>query len=142
MTRPFRLTAPVTPEDDLHTAVAHALDRLLLPPATWTTFPAGQVELTAQAAAKLARLGLKAGWPDLLVLHGVLHGIELKTLDGRLSRTRSVRTRRGTLRLVEGQQDTFPRLEAAGMKIAVCRTVGEVLTALAAWNIPVRRTAS
>ena len=32
MRRPFRLLAPVVPEDDLHAAVAQALDLLLLPP--------------------------------------------------------------------------------------------------------------
>jgi hypothetical protein len=138
MTRPFRLAATTAPEDELHAAVAHALDVLLLPPATWTTFFAGNVELTGQAAAKLARLGLKRGWPDVLVLHGVLHGIELKRVDGTLSRTRTVRTRRGTLRIVEGQRDTFPRLEAAGMKIAVCRSVDEVLATLTGWKIPLR----
>lgn len=138
MSRPFRLMASIVPETDLHESVANALDLLLLPPATWTTFPAGCVELTGQAAAKLARLGLKRGWPDVLVLHGALHGIELKRVDGTLSRTRTVRTRRGSLRIVEGQRDTFPRLEAAGMKIAVCRSVDAVLVQLAAWNIPLR----
>ena len=136
--QPFRLALPSPPEEELHAAVARALDLLLLPPATWTTFFAGNVELTGQAAAKLARLGLKRGWPDVLVLHGGLHGIELKRIDGALSRTRTVRTRRGALRIVEGQRDTFPRLEAAGMKITVCRSVNEVLAQLRAWNIPLR----
>jgi hypothetical protein len=35
----------VVAEDDLHAAVARALDLLLLPPAEWTTFPAGSVPL-------------------------------------------------------------------------------------------------
>jgi hypothetical protein len=139
MSRPFRLVAPVPPEDDLHAAVAQALDVLLLPPAQWTTFPAGHIELTGQAAAKLARLGLKRSWPDILVLHGVLHGVELKRHGGTLSRTRTVRTRRGRLRLVEGQRDVFPRLEAAGMKLAVCDSVDAVLAQLAAWGVPMRR---
>ena len=139
--RPFSLAAPITPENDLHAAVAHALDVLLLPPATWTTFPAGHVELTAQAAAKLARLGLKRNWPDILVLHQVLHGIELKRTGAALSRTRTVRTRRGRLRTVEGQRDVFPRLEAAGMRLAVCTSVDEVLAQLAAWDVPLRRRA-
>jgi hypothetical protein len=141
MTRPFQLVAPIAPEDDLHAAVAQALDLLLLPPAQWTTFPAGHVELTGQAAAKLARLGLKRNWPDVLVLHGVLHGIELKRPGGTLSRTRTVRTRRGRLRIVEGQRDVFPRLEAAGMKLTTCDSVTAVLDALAGWGVPLRRHA-
>src|SRR5579872_3444044 len=136
--RHFRLTAPVPPEDDLHVAVAQALDVLLLPPAAWTTFPAGHVELTGQAAAKLARLGLKRNWPDVLVLHGVLHGIELKRHDAALSRSRMVRTRRGRPRYVEGQRDAFPRLEAAGMRLAVCDSVDAVLDTLGRWGVPLR----
>lgn len=79
MTRPFRLAPPVPPETDLQEAVAQA------------------------------RMGLKRSWPDVLVLHGVLHGIELKRPGGKLSRTRAVRTRRGGLRIVEGQRDAFLR---------------------------------
>jgi hypothetical protein len=132
MTRPFRLVAPGALEDDLH-AVAQALDVLLLPPAQWTTFSAGH-ELTGQAAAKLARLGLKRSWPDILVLHG----IELKRVGGTLSRTRTVRTRRGRLRIVEGQRDAFPRLEAAGMRLATCDSVDAVMAQLTAQGVPLR----
>jgi len=139
--RPFRLVAPIVPEDDLHENVAAALDLLLLPPAQWTTFPAGHIQLTGQQAAKLHRLGLKRSWPDLLVLHGSLFGIELKRPGGKLSRTRTVRTRRGRLRIVEGQAETFPKLEAAGMKLATCDSVDSVLETLRIWDIPLRRAA-
>jgi hypothetical protein len=137
--RPFRLTAPVTPEGDLHECVATALDHLLLPPARWTTINAGHVKLTGQQAAKLHRVGVKPGWPDIEILHsGQVYGVELKKIGGALSRTRTVRTKRGALRMLEGQTDEFPRLIAAGMKIAVCHTVDEVLAALAAWGLPLR----
>jgi hypothetical protein len=136
--RPFRLTAPIPPENDLHAAVAAALDRLLLPPAEWTTFPAGHVPLPPQFATKLARLGLKRSWPDILVLHGVLHGIELKRPGEKLSRARFVRNRRGTLRFIEGQREVFPRLEAAGMLIATCSSVADVLAQCRAWGLPLR----
>lgn len=136
--RPFRLSEPVAPEEHLHEAVARALDLLLLPPAEWTTFPAGSVPLPPQFAAKLSRLGLKRGWPDVLVLHGRLFGIELKRVGGTLSRTRVVRTRSGALRQLDGQVDVFPRLIAAGMAIAVCRSVDDVLAALSCWRVPLR----
>lgn len=136
---PLRLVAPVPAEADLQADVARALDLLLLPPAQWTTFPAGHVQLPKAAAAKLSRLGLKRGWPDVLVLHGALHGIELKRPGGRLSKTRTVRTKRGALRVLDGQEDTFPRLEAAGMRIAVCETLEDVMAALDRWKIPMRR---
>jgi hypothetical protein len=64
-------------------AAAALLDRAwgkpLMPLAMWTAFPAGHVRLPPHAAAKPARLGLKRGWPDVLILHaGRLHGLELK----------------------------------------------------------------
>jgi len=42
------------------------------------------------------------------------------------------------LRQLDGQVDVFPRLVGAGMQIAVCRSVNEVLAALAGWGIPTR----
>jgi hypothetical protein len=136
--RPYRLTEELTPEDELHASVAAMLDRLLLPPAEWTTFPAGSVPLPPRFGAKLTRLGLKRGWPDILILHDRLYGIELKRRGARLSRTRLVRTRSGALRELAGQEDVFPRLEQAGMQIAVCRTPEEVLATLHRWQLPVR----
>src|SRR5436190_8545260 len=136
--RSFRLTAPVTTEQTLHETVADALDKLLMPPAEWTTFPAGSVPLPPQFAAKLSRLGLKRGWPDVLVLHSRIIGIELKRRGGRLSRTRFVRTRRGALRELAGQEDVFPRLQAAGMTIGVCSSLTEVLAFLGACGVPLR----
>jgi hypothetical protein len=139
VSRPFRLTPPIAPEAELQEAVADALDMLLLAPAMWAAYPAGHIQLSGQAAAKLARMGLKRGWPDVLVVHGgAVHGVELKRHGSGLSRTRTVRTRRGSLRIAEGQLDTFPRLEAAGMRLAVCDTVEAVLQALAAWGVPLR----
>ena len=138
MTRAFRLIAPVPLENDIHASVAAALDLLLMPPATWATYPAGHIQLPPQAAAKLTRVGLKRGWPDILILHQSLYGIELKRPGGKLSRTRIVRTRRGAPRILEGQTEVFPRLIAAGMEIATCESVDQVLTQLHAWNIPLR----
>lgn len=140
--KPFRLTAPVAPEVDLHAAVAEALDLLLLPPTVWCSYPAGHIALTGQQAARLARIGLKRNWPDVLVLHaGVLHGIELKRPGEALSRTRQVRTRRGGLRVVEGQTEGFARLVEAGMQIGVCTSVEQVLTVLRLRGVPVRALA-
>lgn len=139
--RPFRLTAVPVPELALHEATAKALDLLLLPPAAWTTFPAGSIPLPPQWAAKLRRMGLKPGWPDILVVHGGrIIGVELKRIGGVLSRTRTVRTRSGSLQIVEGQRDTFARLQSAGMIIVVCETVQAVLSALTRLDVPIRAT--
>ena len=122
----------------MHEAVAAALDLLLLKPAEWTCFPAGHVPLPPRYAVKLARMGLKRSWPDILVLHGALHGIELKRPGELLSRARWVPTRKGGKRFVEGQREVFPRLEAAGMKLATCHSVVGVLDQLAVWGVPLR----
>ena len=44
------------------------------------------------------------------------------------------------LRQLDGQVDVFPRLIRAGMQIAVCRSIPEVLAALAGWGVPTRGT--
>lgn len=136
--RPFKLRAPVIPEEDIHVSAGHLLDRVLLPPAKWTTFPAGNVPLPPEYAAKLARLGLQRGWPDILVVCGAVYGIEIKRRGGCLSKTRTVRTRSGAQRVLLGQEDVFPQLEEAGMRIAVCHDQDEVLDALVAWGLPIR----
>jgi hypothetical protein len=140
-TRGFKLTAPPVEEDRLHETIAAALDLLLLPPAVWTCFPAGNVPLPPEYAAKLWRMGMKPGWPDILVLHRWLYGIELKRDGGVLSRTRKVRTRRGGFRMVEGQTEVFPRLISAGMCIAVCKSLDDVIAALGDWQVPMRARA-
>jgi hypothetical protein len=137
--RPFRLTPPELPEQELHENVAALCRHLVAPPAAWAFYPAGGVQLAPFQAAKLARMGLQRGWPDFLFLHDTrIFGIELKAAKGRLSKTRIVRTRSGAPRILDGQEDVFPRLEAAGMTIAVAHSVEEVLAQLEAWAIPLR----
>jgi hypothetical protein len=140
MPKVFRLTAPAPSEDELHAAVRDALDTFLAPPAFWTTMPAGGYLLSAAARARLYRLGLKTGLPDVLLWHARRsYGIELKDRDGRLSRTRVVRSKRtGRVRIVVGQQERHAELRAAGMEVAVCRSVDDVLRAVADWRLPVR----
>jgi hypothetical protein len=129
----------VVPEQELHEAVAKALAFLVIPPAQWTTFPAGSVPLPPEFATKLYRLGLARGWPDILLIHqGQTFGLELKRPGASLSATRTVRTRRGSLRVLIGQRDVHPLLEAAGMRIAVCHSVDEAIDQCHAWGIPMR----
>jgi hypothetical protein len=137
----FKLTPPEPDEDALHASVKAVLDLLLLPPAQWTTFPAGGL-LSPQAASRLWRLGLKPGWPDILIVHNsALFGVELKTRTGRLSKSRTVRTRSGRARHVTGQVEMLADLQRAGVRTAVCRSVDDVLAQLKSWNIPTRATA-
>ena len=58
------------PERDLHNAMADFLDlKLLRSTATWTTIGHGGYKLNIGAARGLKRMGLKAGWPDIIVIH-------------------------------------------------------------------------
>lgn len=74
MPRRFRLTPPEPRELAIHASCVDALEKLLLPPACFATYPAGIVELSAQQAARYARLGLKRGWPDIMVAYRTLWG--------------------------------------------------------------------
>lgn len=137
----FALTPAPISETSIHEAVAQAL-AVLIPAGAdveWTTFPAGHIPLPAAAAAALFRVGMKRSWPDVILLHdGRIYGIEIKTVDGELSRTRMVRAKKsGRLRLVEGQRDVFPRLERCGMTIGICRSVDGVIDQLRTWGIPI-----
>lgn len=73
-----------------------------------------------------------------MVHGGRIHGIELKRPKGHLSKGYMARTARGSLVWREGQQEVFPRLERAGMPIAVCTSLDAVIVALRRWGIPLR----
>ena len=78
---------PVISEIDLHRSVAELLDWCLLPPAVYTTFPAGWGKLPPKTVGRLKACGLKTGMPDILVFNaGKTIGIELKRPGGRLSK--------------------------------------------------------
>ena len=137
--RPFRLTVPEPLEFDIHKTCAQVLDRLLAEPAIWACYPAGAVQLSRQQAARYSTLGLKRGMPDLLIFFEGVWGIELKRYRGRLSKARIVSTRRGSPRILEGQEEIFPKLIAAGFKgIAICTSVDEMLAQIKRWGIPLR----
>jgi hypothetical protein len=136
----FRLVPELAQERDIHESCAQALDRLLLPPAMWFTYPAGAAQLSPQQMARYTRVGLKRGLPDLWFLHRHLYCIELKRTGGRLSRTRIARTKRGSPRVLLGQEEVFPRLLATGVvrEIAIAHSVEEVLDQLRGWGLPLR----
>src|SRR3954464_2012657 len=104
----FRLTPPEPSERDVHERCAEVLDKLLLPPAMWFTYPAGASVLSPQQAARHIRIGLKRGLPDLWFLHDGVYLIELKRPGGQLSKTRIVRSKSGAPRQLIGQDRVFP----------------------------------
>lgn len=126
-------------ERELHAAVAAYLRVALRPPTTWTTFPAGGGGL--ERGKMLARLGLRAGWPDILVLHPlsltignsslypracVVVGIELKTADGRQS---------------QAQREVAAEFDLARATYAVCRSIEDVENELRRAGVPARASA-
>lgn len=132
--------APAIPEDEVHAAIARLLDAVLDPARTWhTTVPAGADEMRPQAAARLVRLGYRAGCPDILLWWpGGAGAGEIKTARGQLSKTRLVRTPRGRPRLRVGQEETHAMLKAAGVRVAVWRSVDDALGSLRDWGVPMR----
>src|SRR4029077_6543167 len=138
---PFRLVPPEPLERDIHERCAEVLNALLeVPPAFWFSYPAGGAQLTPAQAARFSRIGLKRGLPDIWILYGGgVWCIELKRHGGQLSKTKVVRTRRGSPRVLDGQEDVFPRLITAGVRrIAICHSPEEMLAALNRWGIPLR----
>ena len=110
-------------EDALHAAVADLLDLVLLPPAWWTTFPLGGGGKAR--GGKLKRRGVKAGVPDILIVCDCqAFWIELKSAKGVLN---------------ADQKATIPQLISAGCRVAIARSVADVLAMLDAWGIPHKR---
>jgi hypothetical protein len=102
------------------------LDWVLLPPALYTTFPAGWGVLTPMMAQRLRKSGLKQGIPDVLIwFDGRTIGIELKA---------------GKNTVTEAQRDMHQKLAAAGVAVHVCKTLDSVLYVLRSERLPLRPT--
>lgn len=124
MSKPFRLTPYVAPEDDLHQSVADALRYLLPGDAVWTTWELRNAASVAEGARR-KRLGALPGWPDLGIWwRGILVLIELK------------REKLGVLSPT--QRELHAKLAAADFPVAVCRSVPEVLRVVSVAGIPLR----
>ena len=79
------LTRARPTEETIHRAVVDMLERAATPGIAWTHMPAGEARAKG-VAGKLKGMGVKAGWPDLLIVKGGrLYGLELKTESGRVS---------------------------------------------------------
>jgi hypothetical protein len=120
----FRLTAPVAFEDELHHAAYRALLVLCPQDAVINTFELRNAASAAEGARR-KRLGALPGFPDMAIFYrSRLVLLELK------------RERHGALS--PAQRALHPRLADAGFPVAVCRSVPEVLAAVAAAGVPVR----
>lgn len=119
---PFRLRPRDPSEDEIHEAVARVLNIALPADCCWYSVEHRNAR-DAQEGAMRKRRGVRAGIPDVTIIHGrVAHFIELKTRTGSLSPAQ-VRMRDWLL--------------AAGAMWALCRSVDDVLRQLRDWGIPV-----
>lgn len=113
----------IGPEYRLHCVVADYLNRCLKPPAWWTSLEHG-VKLPPPTWRRLARIGVRGGVPDILLVHeGRAHWIELKAERGRLS---------------DAQELTRDALLAAGARWAEVRSLDALRASLEAWDVPTR----
>lgn len=126
--RPFRLTAPVPLEDELHQSVADALRYLLPAETVWTTWEARNAK-SAVEGARRKRLGLLPGWSDIGIFYrSTVVLIELK------------RSRYGVVSKV--QRELHERLEHAGFPVEICCSVDDVLATVSRAGIPLRGRAA
>jgi hypothetical protein len=103
----------------LHLEVVELLRANCIPGVWWSHFPAGEKRSEA-TRLKLAMMGTKAGVPDfLLVSHGQLLGLELKTATGSMSGPQKI---------------THAALIRAGAEIAVVRSLAETADVLRRWQ--------
>jgi len=111
-------------EQDFQIAVVNLLTLALLPGTMFFHVPNGGKRNRIEAAI-LKAMGVKAGFPDL----GILHLGRLFTMEAK---------RRKGGKLSKAQQDCHEELRAAGVPVVEIRTVDDVLRALVAWSIPTR----
>lgn len=86
------------------------------------THPASGGHRNKGTAAKLKAMGVKPGWPDLVLVSpdGLFHGLEFK--------------RRGTGRLSPEQMAFHARARARGWPIAVVDAIEDAITVLSKWG--------
>lgn len=116
------------PEQTFQIQVAKYLGMALRAPTMWTAFPAGGGGRARGAFLKA--MGLKAGWPDIIVMHPMglntlVVGIELKAGKGRLSRA---------------QLDACQALWAVNARYTECRSLDEVDRCLRRAGVPMHAT--
>ena len=122
-----------SPEHQLQVAVAQYLTHALRPPVLWTALDAGAGKMSKASAGLRKARGVKAGWPDLLIMEPaglyrtLVLGIELKAKKGTLS---------------EAQFDRAEDFLGCNATYHVARSVDEVETILRLNGIPLHATVS
>jgi hypothetical protein len=112
---------PLGPKEvAIHGAIVDALRRFGKSDWAWSHFPAGELRGSA-TGAKLKRLGLQPGWPDLILVApgGRFHALEIKRAGGVVS---------------DDQQAFLIWCSANDVPNAIVRTVDEALDVLGRWG--------
>ena len=108
------------PEDDFQETVIAQARLMLRREVMFFHVPNGG-KRNVREAAKLKRMGVLAGVPDLIFIRaGAVYMLELKT---------------GKNDTTPIQKATIAALTEAGAQIAVCRTMEEVVMAWRKWNL-------
>lgn len=104
----------------LHFSVRKELERFCKADWKWTHFPSGELRDDV-TAAKLKRMGTKAGWPDFILVspEGIFHGLELKRKGEGLN---------------DAQQDFHDHAIRLGWKVATADTFTDALAILQGWG--------
>lgn len=111
------------PEQHFQASLVKTLETILTPETAFFAVPNGGARSRIEAAI-LKGQGVKAGVPDLVLVHGrQSFGLELKACGGRLS---------------GAQVGRHEELTRAGMRIAVVKTIDDALRWLKVWDIPTR----
>ena len=117
-------------ESEIQIQIVELLKRVLKGDVLWTFFPAGEAGGGRGGnvrGARLKRMGLQPGWPDLQFLHkGRYFGMEVKTKTGRLS---------------QSQRRMHSLLEEQGVSVAVVRSINDVLERCNEWQLLTRTAA-
>ena len=119
--RKQRGTAPPQPSEFLiHIAIVGVLKRWSLPNWEWVHLPFGEFR-TAATAGRLARMGVRKGYPDfaLFCVDGTVAFLEVKKPGGKLT---------------EDQQRIADHLKRAGHRFEVVDSVEAAIEVLASWG--------
>src|SRR3990167_4954258 len=110
------------PEAAFQRHVAFYLSFALPPEAYWSAV--GHGGGGRARGAKLMLMGVKPGVPDIFILHaGTFIGMELKSATGKLA---------------PAQERAARKIETAGGRYYICRTIDDVIDALHLSGIPTR----
>lgn len=125
--RAFKLTPPDPSEDQFQESIANLLDAILPgDQVAWSHFPAGGYFLSPAARARLYRLGLKRGFPDIIICYsqGRVLWLEVKTPTGVIS---------------PAQRSMHLLLRQLGHTVVVVRRIEHVIAALMEYHVPFRK---